>query len=200
MPTLSYSPPSYNTGNVVVGDGLVFTSPVGTSLPSDANLGVGSAWISGGWGYVGATDTGVTVTWNPTTQDINIEEQPTPVQVLVTNATATVAFNFNEETLANVNTAWGGSGTIAVTAAGAGQPGKSVLSLSTVFPQMAVAVLSKNQLGYGRVLTVPAVMSLGQVQTAYRRAASQRMYPCTLNAVCPFSQIQWIDLTSPATS
>lgn len=200
MPTLTYSPPSYTTGNVIFGTGILFTSAVGTSVPSDANLGVGTAWTGLGWAYVGALLDGVTVTFNPTTQDINIEEQPTPVGVAITTANLTVTCNMSEETLANVNLAWGNAGSIAVTPAGAGQPGKSVLTLSTNFQSVAVALVGKNTLGFAGVLSIPTVISAGQVQTAYRRAAQQRVYPLTLNSICPFSQITWTYLTSVATS
>jgi hypothetical protein len=199
-PPLVYTPPAVNTNNVLYGVGLVFTATLSTALPSDQNLGVGSSWISGGWSYVGATDAGVTLTWTPATVDIQIEEQPTPVARIVNTATAEITFSFNEETLANINLAYGGAGVIAVTAAGAGQPGKNVLSLSTNFPQLACAIVGKNQLGFARVMTIPAVMSAGTVATSYRRAANQRMYPVTLSAVCAFASIAWIDLTSIATS
>lgn len=199
-PPLVWSPPSPNTQNVVVGLGLVFTASVGTALPSDQNLGVGSSWTGGGWSYIGATDSGVTLTWTPSTVDIGIEEQPTPVDKIVDKGTAEVSFNFSEETLANINLAYGAAGTIAVTAPGASQPGKSVLSLSTNFPQLACAVVGRNQLGFARVLSVPAIMSSGTVATTYRRAANQRMYPATFGAVCPFNQIAWTDLTAVATS
>jgi hypothetical protein len=197
---LLYTPPAVNTTNVLYGVGLVYTGPLGTALPSDQNLGVGSSWISGGWSYIGATDAGVSVTYNPSTVDIDIEEQPTPVATLVDKATAQVTFDLNEETLANINLAYGGAGTIAVTAAGASQPGKSVLSLSVNVTQLACAVVGKNQLGFARVLSVPGVMSTGQVKTDYRRSANQRMYPVTLNSVCAFNLIQWTDLTAIATS
>jgi hypothetical protein len=197
---LLYQPPAVNTPNVLYGIGIVMTGPLGTALPSDQNLGVGSSWISGGWSYVGATDAGVSVTYNPTTVDINIEEQPTPVAVLVDKATAQITFDFSEETLNNVNMAYGNAGSIVVTAAGASQPGKSVLSLSVNISQLACAVIGKNALGFARVLSVPGVMSAGQVKTDYRRSATQRMYPVVLNSVCPFGSIQWVDLTSPATS
>lgn len=197
---LLYTPPAVNTTNVLYGVGLVYTGPLGTALPSDQNLGVGSSWISGGWSYIGATDAGVSVTYNPSTVDIDIEEQPTPVATLVDKATAQVTFDLNEETLANINLAYGNAGNIAVTAAGASQPGKSVLSLSVNVTQLACAVVGKNQLGFARVLSVPGVMSTGQVKTDYRRSANQRMYPVTLNSVCNFNLIQWIDLTSLATS
>ena len=199
-PPLVYTPPNYTTQNVLYGIGIMFTSLPGTAMPSDQNLGVGSAWTGGGWAYVGATEAGVTVTFNPSTQDLNIEEQPTPVATIVSTATLQVTCSLSEETLTNVNMAWGNGGTIAVTPPGAGQPGKSVLTLSTNFAQMAVAVIGKNQQGFARVLSIPTVISAGQVQTAYRRAAQQRLYPLTLSAICPFNQITWTDLTAVATS
>jgi hypothetical protein len=199
-PPLVYTPPNYTTTNVLYGTGILFTAVPGTAVPSDQNLGVGTAWTGLGWSYVGATEAGVTVTFNPSTQDINIEEQPTPVGVAVNTADLQVTCSLSEETLANVNMAWGNGGTISVTAAGAGQPGKQVLTLSTNFQTMACAVVGKNQLGFARVLSIPTVISAGQVQTAYRRAAQQRLYPLTLSAICPFNTITWSDLTAIATS
>jgi hypothetical protein len=197
---LLYTPPSVTTTNVLYGTGILLTAEVGTALPDDQDLGVGSAWTGGGWNYIGATDQGVALNWNPSTNDINIEEQPTPVATIVATATMQVSFDFSEETLANINLAYGGGGTIAVTAPGASQPGKSVLSLSLTAPQLACAVIGKNSLGFARVLSIPAVMSAGTVATSYRRAAAQRLYPCTLSSVCPTDQISWTDLTALASS
>jgi hypothetical protein len=199
-PPLVYTPPSYNTTNVLYGVGILFTAATGTSVPSDQNLGLGSSWTGLGWAYVGATEAGVTLTFNPQVQNLTIEEQPTPAAVAVNTADLQVTCSLSEETLANVNMAWGNGGTIAVTPAGAGQPGKSVLTLSTNFQNMACAIIGKNQLGFARVLYIPTVVSAGQVQTAYRRAAQQRLYPLTLSAVCAFNQITWTDLTAIATS
>ena len=197
---LLYTPPNYVTTNVLYGVGILFTAPTTATVPSDQNLGVGSAWTGLGWSYIGGTLDGVTLTFAPTVQNILIEEQPTPVGVAVTTADLTVTCNLSEETLNNVSLAWGNSGSQAVTPAGAGQPGKTVLTLSTVFPSLSLALIGKNQLGYARVLYIPTVISAGQVQTAYRRAAQQRVYPLTLSAICPFTSITWSDLTSVATS
>ena len=199
-PPLVYSPPGFTTTNVVYGTGILFTATVGTAVPSDQNLGVGSAWTGLGWAYVGATEAGVTLTFNPTVQNITIEEQPTPVAVAISTADLQVTTSLSEDTLANVNLAWGNGGSIAVTPPGAGQPGKSVLTLSTNFQTMACALVGKNQLGFARVLSIPVVVSAGQVQTAYRRAAQQKLYPLTLSAICPFTSITWSDLTAIATS
>lgn len=199
-PPLVYTPPGYNTTNVVYGIGILFTAAVGTSVPSDQNLGVGTAWTGLNWGYVGATEAGVTLTFNPQTQNLTVEEQPTPVAVTVQTADLQITTSMSEDTLTNINLAWGNGGTIVVTPPGAGQPGKSVLTLSTNFAQVAAAVVGKNQLGFARVLLIPQVISAGQVQTAYRRAAQQKLYPLTLSAVCAFNTIIWTDLTAIATS
>lgn len=199
-PPLVYSPPGFNTTNVLYGTGILFTAVVGTSVPSDQNLGVGSAWTGLGWAYVGSTEAGVVLTFNPTIQNIMIEEQPTPVGVAVSTVDLSITTSMSEETLTNVNLAWGNGGTIAVTPPGAGQPGKSVLTLSTNFATVAVALIGKNQLGFARVVYIPIVVSAGQVQTSFRRAAQQRLYPLTLSAICPYTSITWTDLTAIATS
>jgi hypothetical protein len=205
VPTLPYTPPAYGTTDVLFGTGILMTAPnpspgVGATVPSDANLGVSSAWIGLGWSYVGATEAGVTQTYAPTTQNINIEEQPTPVGVAVNTADLTFTCNLSEETLNTVNLAYGNSGSIATTAAGAGQPGKSVLTLSTTFATLSAVLIAKNSFGFATVLSVPVVVSAGQVQTAFRRAAQQRLYPLTLSAICPFGSISFTQLTSVATS
>jgi hypothetical protein len=197
---LLYTPPNYVATNVLYGIGVLFTAPVGTALPSDQNLGVGSSWVSGGWSYVGATDQGVSLNYAPSTNDINIEEQQTPVAVIVTNISFQITTSLSEETLANINLATGMSGSVSVTAPGASQPGKSTLVLSSTFGSLAAAVVGKNQLGFARVFSVPTVMSTGSVKVDFRRAANARLWPVTLNATCPMSSVSVVDLTSIATS
>lgn len=199
-PPLVYSAPAFNTANVLFGTGILLYAAVGTAVPSDQNLGVSSSWLGLGWNYVGSTEAGVTLTFNPATQNIMVEEQPTPAGVAINTADLQITTSMSEETLNNINVAWGNGGTIAITPAGAGQPGKSVMTLSLNFQHVAAALIGQNALGFARVVYVPNMVSAGQVQTAYRRAAQQRLYPLTLSAVCPFTSITWTDLTSIATS
>jgi len=116
---LNYTPPAYTTTNVLYGVGILFTAPPLTAVPGDAYLGYGTSWTGLGWNYIGGTLDGCTLTFAPTTQNILIEEQPTPVGVAVSTADLTVTCNLSEETLNNVSLAWGNSGTQAVTAPGA---------------------------------------------------------------------------------
>jgi hypothetical protein len=194
-----FLPPTWDTDNVLFGVGYLFTAPYLTALPTDENLGDASQWVASSWMYAGATDQGVTTTFNPSMSNIQIEEQVTPVASVVSTATYQITFSMAEETIANINIAYGAGGTNTVTAAGTGQPGKTVLNLSSNFKLLAAAVLGKNEEGYPRVFYIPKVNSAGQVQTAFRRAADKRMYPVTLNALCDLSEMEVIDITAAAT-
>lgn len=192
-----FLPPSQNTGNVLFGVGYLWTAAYGTALPADVNLGDSTQWLLSNWSYVGATDQGVTLTFNPSMSNLQIEEQVTPVASLVSTATYQITLSMAEETINNINLAYGNAGVQTLTAAnvGSNQPAKTVLNLSSNFQNLAAAVLGTNPLGYPRVFYVPKVNSAGQVQTAFRRAADKRMYPVTLNALCNLNQIQIIDIT-----
>lgn len=192
-----FLPPGQNTGNVLFGVGYLWTAAYGTALPADVNLGDSTQWLLSNWSYVGATDQGVTLTFNPSMSNLQIEEQVTPVASLVSTATYQVTLSMAEETINNINLAYGNGGVQTLTAANVGtnQPAKTVLNLSSNFQNLACAVLGTNPLGYPRVFFIPKVNSAGQVQTAFRRAADKRMYPVTLNALCNLNQIQVIDIT-----
>lgn len=192
-----FLPPGWTTGNVLFGVGYLWTATYGNALPADVNLGDSTQWLLSNWSYVGSTDQGVTLTFNPSMSNLQIEEQVTPIASLVSTATYQVTTSLAEETLNNINLAYGNGGVLTQTAANSGsnQPAKTVLNLSSTFKNLAVAVLGSNQNGYPRVFYVPKVNSAGQVQTAFRRAADKRMYPLTLNALCDLSLIQVIDIT-----
>jgi hypothetical protein len=199
VPAPPWTPPAVTPGRVLWGTGILLTAPSGTAVPSDQNLGVASAWLALGWTYVGATVDGVQISYAPSVTELSSAEG-TPLAEVVTAADVTISVALSEETLATIALATGNNAGVAVTAAGAGQPGKQVLSLSTTWPTMAAALIGLNQLGYARVLLVPSVVSTGQMAVPYRRAAAQRAYPVTLTATCPWTSITWTDLTSVATS
>lgn len=191
--------PTWVAANVLYGTAFLFTSPEGTALPADIDLGDSAAWATASWNYVGASDQGVTITFNPSVTQIQIEEQMMPTASPVSTAQFTVDVSLAEDTLANMQLAYGGGGSITATAAATGQPGKSVLKLSDTFPVLQAGLIGTNAQGFPRVLYVPRVMSAGQVATSFRRAADKRMYPVTLNALCDLPDIVVTDITAAAT-
>ncbi len=89
----------YNANNVVVGSACGFVSPVGTADPTDSiTVFDPLVWVSP-WLQAGATEQGWQVNWNPSTQDINIDEQPTPVDQEMTTAVLQFVANLSEDTV-----------------------------------------------------------------------------------------------------
>jgi hypothetical protein len=195
-PGTEFLPPAYSSSQVLFGNGYLWTAPFATALPADIDLGDLAKWV--GWTYVGATDQGVQIQFSPNMNEINIEETPIPIASLVQTATFQISAALSEESLVNINLAYGGGGSIATQAQATGVPGKKTLTLSSNFATLACAILAKNDLGFPRVFYVPKIMSAGQVQTNFRRAADKRMYPITLNSLTDLANCQVIDIISAA--
>lgn len=195
---MSFTAPDPVVTNVLWGASYLYTAPEGTDLPDDSTLD--GAVFPTPWTYSGATSEGVKITFDPKTQDITIEEQSLPAATLIASATFVMELSLSEATLQNIQLAYGGGGQINITAPATGQPGKSVLTLSEDFPILSAALVGKNLSGMTRVFYVPRILSAGSVETDFRRADSQQLYPATLNAVCPLGDIQVIDITDPPTA
>lgn len=192
--------PAYDTTDVLYGIGYLFTAAYGTAPPSYDNYGDSSQWATAGWSYIGATDQGVQNAFTPNMSLIQVEETPIPVASLISTATFQITTSLAQETLDNINLAYGGGGTITTYSSGAGQPEMQILNLSSNFAELAAAILGQNEDGYPRVYLVPKIQSAGTVTTNFRRAANARLYPITLNALCDLSEITIADIQGVATS
>lgn len=181
-------------GNVIVGPAYPFTAPFGTAAPADdlpVNQGVNGVFTDwpGAWVPMGATQEGVTLGIVQNSNDIAIEEQSTPAQVTVNSMDISVATVLSEDTLATVKLVTGGLGSIAVTAPGTTQIGKSVLTLAEGLSAVALGFDGYNEFGFYTRVIIPKVLSVANVQVAYRRAADARRYSVTFRAICPVNQI-----------
>jgi hypothetical protein len=193
-----WAPPQWGTTDVLYGTGVMWYANAWTAVPADSDLGDSTKWPVAGWNYIGATEQGVTVTFTPRMTAIQIEEQPIPVAQVVDTATFTVETSLAEDTLRNQNLVYGNAGSISTVAQGVGQPQKQVLTFSTLFQQVAVALLGRNLYGFPRMLYIPVMMSTGTVKTDYRRAANKRMYPLQLSSLVNLTQIEVVDILQPA--
>lgn len=192
--------PAPNPANVVVGFGYLWTAPSGTAAPSDPTTitptTLPTDW-AGVWIYAGATDAGITITENPSTTDVSIEEQLNPALIVPSKVDFSIATALAEDTLANMVLAYG-RGTIAVTAPAVSQVGKSTLTLAEAINTLAIGVEYINKLGFPRRIYIPTAMVSASVATPIRRAA-KRMYPVTFRATCPMSSIVITDYTATHT-
>lgn len=200
--------PRYNADFVLTGPAQLWIQPYvfGTPavLPADTIL-LGGLWTSP-WRAIGATKEGVTGRFARQVQNINIEEQNTPVDQKTTSAAFTFTAQLSEDTLETIRDAYGG-GTIVVTAPGAGTKGKKTLTLSEELQYLAMgfetlaspraAVITEEP---WRRMLIPKISSAAEVETPYRRADSQRVYPVTFTSLVPIASCPIIELNADATA
>ena len=101
--------------NVIVGQAQTYLAPANTTAPTiSASTGL-VATPSAPWVAVGFTENGVTINNDRKVQDIMVEEQSTPILVVPDSTMFTVDLTFAEDTILNMQTAYGG-GTITTVA------------------------------------------------------------------------------------
>lgn len=193
----------YNANNVVVGQAAVFFAPKDTALPAltawdTTDPFKSSFWPTtpptAAWTPCGATDQGWTFGADKSTQTVTIEEQSTPVATTMTSQSVSIAGSLSEDITKTLALAL--NATSASTAAGATSPGYDTLTLSDTPILYAVAMVTVNAEGFGRIIYAPRWTQLNNVSAAFRRAADKRMYAVQFSTVCQTSAIQVINFTA----
>jgi hypothetical protein len=197
--------PVYTREKVLVGQAQMYLQKIVTgsapALPADT-VALGGAWPSTGtniWLPVGATQEGLNFRFQRSTQDVNVEEQLTPVQVNTTSLDISMDMVLSEDSMETMVYAYGG-GSIVTTAAGVGQIGKKELTINSDLDLYAFGFETQNEFGFFRRVLVPAVVSVGQAETLYRRAQDARRYAVSLRVICAPEEIDIVEKTAVATS
>lgn len=197
--------PTYTRQNVLVGQARMFLQKKvalsAPALPADT-VALGGAWPAAGtniWVPVGATQEGLNFRFQRSTQDVNVEEQLTPVQVNTSSLDMSLDMVLSEDTLNTMVYAYGG-GSIVTTAAGVGQIGKKELTINSDLDEYAFGFETQNEFGFFRRVFVPSVVSVGQAETLYRRAQDARRYAVSLRVICAPEEVDIVEKTADATS
>lgn len=168
---------------------VVVSAAVGTPLTGGALLLVPPAWTP-----CGGTEQGWQNTYNPSVQEITIEEQSTPTGRNVTTATYEFTANLSEDSMDNLKLALSAARTI--TAPDATHYGVDELSLTSNLPVLAVALETKNRRGYPRRYYIPGATVATNVGQTFARASKQRLVPVTFSSVCDTSLIKVRSITA----
>lgn len=197
--------PAYTRTNVLVGQARMFLQKLSETsapaLPLDS-VALNGAWPSdpdNTWTPVGATEEGLNFRFQRTTEDITVEEQLTPVSVNTTGLDISADMVLSEDTVDTMLVAYGG-GEIVVTAPGVGQVGKSELTIGSDLDHYAFGFEAMNATGRPRRVLIPDVVSVGQAETMYRRAAAARRYAVSFRVLCAPEEIEIVEITADATS
>lgn len=197
--------PQYDRKNIITGMASLFLAPYDATtpatLPPDEEP-LGFPWEAP-WEPIGATLEGVTVTFAREATDIRIEEQTTPVDQKTTSAGFTVSLSLSEDALDKMRYAYGG-GTIETVAPTASTPGVQRLRISEEVEHFALGLETQAPARTGiatpwRRILIPDVTSVAEVETAYRRAEQQRVYPATFTSLVPVSAIEIVELNALVT-
>lgn len=187
--------PQYVRRNILTGQAALYLSeydPDNPALLPDDEEPLGFQWQDP-WEAAGATLEGVSVTFAREATDIRVEEQATPVDQKTTSAGFTISCSLSEDTLDTMRYAYGG-GEITTIAAGATTSGKQRLVISDEVEHFALGLegQAKPRTGIAtpwRRILIPDVTSVAEVETAYRRAEQQRVYPATFTSLVPVGEI-----------
>lgn len=195
--------PAYVRQNVLAGQARMFVQKLGPTivpaLPVET-VALNGAWPSVApniWVPVGATQEGLNFRFQRSTQDINIEEQLTPVSVNTTGLDISFDTVLSEDTLQTMQLAFGG-GSIVTVAAASAVIGKQTLTIGSDLDQYAFAFEARNEFNFFKRVFVPTVVSVGQVEALHRRAADARRYAVSFRAICAPEEIIVVSKTANA--
>lgn len=152
-----------DSGNVIVGSGLLYIAPKGTVLPTLTTQPTSSTWTSAGFTEAGFTDDGVQYVYTPTFKNIDVDESMSPIAIRLIGEKLEVSAKLAEATLLNIAASIAGS-TIVETG------GRTVLTIGNpADPNQGEIVL-----GFQGPATQfqPGINTLGRVYTLFRAKAT----------------------------
>lgn len=180
----------------IVGPGsydIVVTAVIGTALTGGALLVVPPIYTA-----AGATEQGWQVNYNPSTQDITIEEQQTPVGQEINSAVYQFQATLSEDTAKQL--AWALGATTTVQAADSTHFGKTTLNLQGDLPTYTVVLETKNRKSFPRRYYVPEMTCAANFTQTFRRSNGQRMVPVTFSSICAIEDISVEEIEAIPTS
>lgn len=189
MPTLT---PRYTRKNVIRGQAQIWTRPQDdtATLPSNA-LALGGDWSTPAtgnalWTAIGASESGATMRFSRSTNDITIEEQLNPVDIATTSIDPRIEVTLSEDTLETMKLAYGG-GTITTVAPQTGIPGYRELKIAEDIEHLTLGLEGMNTKTQWRRVLWLDVLSVADVETSYRRSETQRLYAVSFRLVSPIA-------------
>lgn len=183
--------PRYTRKNVVRGVAAIWTRPqsdLATLPANDLDLGGDWAGVKGDplWTPIGASESGATMRFSRSTNDITIEEQMNPTDIATTALDPRLEITLSEDTLETMKLAYGG-GQITTVAPTATMPGYRELKIAEEIEHLTIGLEGINSKTKWRRVLWLDVLSVADVETSYRRAETQRLYACSFRLVSPIA-------------
>lgn len=176
-----YDPTKVKIGNAL-GYLAAFDAVPAPALPANT-VALWTDWsiANASWTKMGATEESFQLNSEVSLEQHYIEEQATPVATSKTTQAFSITASLAQDTLQSMAYAW--DGTITTSA------NVDTLVLNTDVKVFAFGLEMQNPAGFARRLFIPRATLASGGATAYRRAASKRLYPLTITAICKPEEI-----------
>lgn len=186
------------TPNILTDPGYLFIAPLGSTMPT--NTVVGSVFTdewAAAWIPLGATEDGSEFAYSSTVEPITVAELFDPVAYRTTGRTGRVAFNLADWTLSMFRRAINGG--LAPITATSGTGATTLGELEPPDPGTEVrAMIGWESLDNTTRLVARQCLQGGEVTSAFRRAPSKAVIPCTFQMEKPASAQPWIMFSAGA--
>lgn len=182
---------------VIVGLGNLYVAEYPTVYPQ----GVAGAIIPYGgelgeeWRYIGASEEGVSQSFERDIADHRVEEQSAVVLQTINTSSISYTASLAEHTLENMMLSFGTGAIETVTGATGGTIRR--LRFSDDLNYMALCFEGKGPDGKFYRYYVPRVSSTATSETSHRRSETKKLLPLTLTAVCEMNDV-FVDEITPA--
>lgn len=183
--------PSTAVPTLLTDPGFLFIAPLGSTLPS--NTVAGSVFTDSwpvAWLSLGATEEGSTFSYSSTVEALSVAEFLDPIAYRTTGREGSIAFNLADFTLTNYRRALNGG-----VAALAATSGTGATSLGTLNPPTPGAetrcMIGWESLDSTLRLVAHQTLQGGEIQSAFNKAPSLALIPCTFNFEVPSGGQPW---------
>lgn len=183
--------PTTAVPNVLVDPGYLFIAPLGTTLPTNTVAGgvFTDSWPVA-WLSLGATEEGSTFNYASTVEPITVAEYFDPISYRTTERSGSIAFNLADWTLSNYRRAVNGG--VAALAATSGTGDTTLGTLEPPEPGDEVrAMIGWESLDNTVRLVAHQTIQGGEVSSAFQRAPSKALIPCTFQMEVPSGGKPW---------
>lgn len=182
-------PPAVARPNILVDPGFLWVAPLGTAEPTPTVTGgkftdaIPVAWIP-----LGATEEGSTFSYSTNVEPVMVAEYFDPIQYYTTERTGSIAFSLANWTLSNYRRAMNG-GVAALTPTGTTGSELTSLEPVSVGNETRAMILWQSTDDTVRLLARQCMQG-GEVSSAFQKAPSKALIPCTFNLEIPANGAQ----------
>lgn len=181
------APAPIATPNVLLDPGYLFIAPLGSTEPTMTVAGsvFTDAWPAA-WLPLGATEDGTELTYGTTVEAVTVAEFFYPIRYATTDAAASIAFNLANVGLTNYRRSMNGGVTALAATSGTGATALYTVQPPTPGTEVRCMIGWESLDNTLRVVCRQTLQG-GEVTSAFRKAPTLAVIPCTFNLEKPLS-------------